>query len=295
MSGEILALLSATFFSIANVTLARGTVPGDEDNGAFVSLLVTAAIAAVCWIALGLTHGFAPVTARALAWFAAAGVLTAFIGRVFGYASVQYLGAMRASTTKRLSPFFAVGLGVAVLGERLTAGMAGGMLLIVASFGLLVWRGAGRKGQATRESRIGYAYGVASALGYAAGALLRKMGLAEAPDVFLGIVVGMLVGAAMFLAAAAFNRGYAAAVRATFSRWRPWVLAAAVMSSFGQIAFFAALNESTVSRVSLITSMEVFITIFLSVIFLRRRESLTPAVFAAAVLGFLGTAAIIYY
>jgi drug/metabolite transporter (DMT)-like permease len=295
VSGEILALLSATFFAVANVTLARGTVPGDADNGAFVSLLVTAAIAAICWIALGAAHGFAPVTGRALAWFAAAGVLTAFIGRVFGYAAVQYLGAMRASTTKRLSPFFAVGLGVAVLHERFTPGMAAGMGLIVGSFALLVWRGAGRKGQPTRESRIGYAYGVASALGYAAGALLRKMGLEEAPDVFLGIVVGMLVGAAMFLAAATFSRRYAAAVRATFSRVRPWVLAAAVMSSFGQVAFFAALNESSVSRVSLITSMEVFITIFLSVLFLRRHESLTPAVLFAAVLGFLGTAAIILY
>ena len=65
--------------------------------------------------------------------------------------------------------------------------------------------------------------------------------------------------------------------------------------SNAQIAYFFALREAPISRVALITSMEVFITIFLGVFFLRRHESLTPAVFVAAVLGFLGTAAIILY
>ena len=53
-------------------------------------------------------------------------VFTAFVGRVFWYASVEKLGAMRSSTMKRLIPFFAVMLGVGVLGERLTAGMVAG-------------------------------------------------------------------------------------------------------------------------------------------------------------------------
>ena len=65
------------------------------------------------------------------------------------------------------------------------------------------------------------------------------------------------------------------------------------MSSFGQILYFAALNVSPMSRVALIGSMEVFVTLFLGVAFLRRRESLTPAVAVAAVLGVAGTASII--
>lgn len=47
------------------------------------------------------------------------------------------------------------------------------------------------------------------------------------------------------------------------------------------------------ARVALITSIEVFVTIFLGVAFLRRHESLTPAVALAAVQGFAGTAFII--
>ena len=297
--GDGYALASATCFAAANVLIARGARPGDADNGAFVSLLLTAGISGAGWLAVGLVRGFEPVTPRALLWFAGAGVFTAYIGRVFFYASVQHLGAMRSSTMKRLNPFFAVVLGVAVLGETLTGGMALGLALIFASFVALVAGSrasdpaASREPLARRLLNAGYVYGPISALGYSTGYLLRKMGLADAHDAFLGAAVGCLVGAVVFAATGAFRAEYARAVRATFARPNRWLIAAGAMSSFGQILYFAALNVSPMSRVALISSMEVFVTMFLGVAFLRRRESLTPAVALAAALGVAGTAAII--
>jgi drug/metabolite transporter (DMT)-like permease len=47
------------------------------------------------------------------------------------------------------------------------------------------------------------------------------------------------------------------------------------------------------SRVALIVSMEVFITLFLGYAFLRRRERLTAALVVAAILGVAGTAFIV--
>jgi len=297
--GDALAIASASCFAVSNVTIARGARPEAEDNGAFVSLLITVAISAAGWILLGLMRGFVPVTTRALLWFAGAGVLTAYVGRVFFYASVQHLGAMRSSTMKRLNPFFAVMLGVLVLGETLTAGMVVGLLLIMASFAALV---VGARKPAANESHetlgrrilsVGYIYGPVSALGYASGYLLRKMGLAEAHDALLGAMVGCLVGAVLFVATAAFNKDYRRAVRTTFLRPNPWLMGAGVMSSFGQILYFAALNVNPMSRVALITSMEVFATLFLGFAFLRKSETLTPALLLAAGLGVAGTAIII--
>lgn len=297
MTGEALALASATCFALSNVTIARGARPGAEDNGAFASLLITTAISGAAWIAVGGAQGFEPVTPRALAWFAGAGVLTAFIGRVFFYASVQRLGAMRSAALKRLNPFFAVVLGIAVLGEQLTGGMTIGAALLLASFAALVAggpRAVGRpEGSPTSHSpleRFGYVYGIVSALGYSSGYLLRKMGLDEAHDALLGTMVGCFVGALLFVATAAFNRDYARAIRATFARPNPWLIGAGVMSSFGQILYFAALNESSMSRVALISSMEVFVTLFLGVAFLRKHERLTPPLVVAAFLGVAGTA-----
>jgi drug/metabolite transporter (DMT)-like permease len=295
--GDALALASSVCFASSNICVARGSRPGADDNGAFVSLLITTAIAGGLWIALGLARGFEPVTARAIAWFAGAGVFTAFVGRVFFYAAIERVGAMRSSTTKRLIPFFAVMLGVAVLGERLTAGMVAGVILIGASFAVLLRSGARREaGSAPRPAlRAGYAYGAVSALGYATGYLLRKMGLADAPDALLGAAVGCLTGALLFLATAAFKEDYARAVRATFAQPSGFLLAAGLLSTFGQIFYFAALGESPMSRVALITSVEVFITLGLGSLVLRQREAVTPALVLAAVLGVAGTACVIAF
>jgi uncharacterized membrane protein len=88
-----------------------------------------------------------------------------------------------------------------------------------------------------------------SALGYAFGYLLRKAGLNETPDPFFGAMVGTLAGAALFLASGVFSAGNRAAVKATFATPNVWLYAAGIMSSLGQILYFAALNVSPMSRV----------------------------------------------
>ena len=293
--GDLFTVASTLCFASSNITVARGNRPGAEDNGAFISLLITTAIAGTAWIVAGLLRGFEPVTMRALLWFAGAGVFTAFVGRVFFYASIQRVGAMRSSTTKRLIPFFAVMLGVGVLHERLTGGMIAGMVLIVASFAVLLrgGRAAPAPGEVRGRLNSGYLYGAISAFGYAFGYLLRKTGLAVAHDAFLGAAVGCLVGAALFVVTAAFNSDYARAVKATFARPNPWLVAAGVLSSAGQIFYFLALNFSPMARVALVSSMEVFVTLFLGWLFLRRTESFSASLLVAAALGFAGAVCVI--
>ena len=295
MSGDLFAIASAACFAAANITIVRGAAPGDDDNGAFLSLLVTAAIAGAGWLLVGATSGFEPVTAAAIAWFAAAGIFTSFIGRVFMYASIQRLGAMRGSALKRFNPFFAVLLGVLVLGETLSGGMLGGMALILASFALLVYGSLTQRGLDPEAPRhgAGYALGILSGLGYATGYLFRKMGLADAPDPWLGAAIGSLFGAFLFAVTALFNARYARALRAAWRRPNPWLLWAGILSSFGQVFYFAALGSSAISRVALIVSMEVFITLALGALFLRKHETLTFPVASAAVLGVAGTALIL--
>lgn len=300
MLGEAYAFASASCFAAANVTIARGAVRGAEDNGAFLSLLITIAISGACWAFAGTVRGFPALTGAALLWFVTAGVLTAFIGRVFLYASVQDLGAVRASALKRLNPFFAALLGIAVLGEAVSPGMAVGMLLILASFGILVQGefrarvlSSGPNAAGGALANLGYVYGLASALGYAAGNLVRKLGLNETPDAFLGTMLGTLTGAFLFVAAGAFRPSYRKAVRATLRRPSPWLVLAGVLSSAGQILYLAALNASDMSRVAMVASMEVFVTLFLTAVFLRAREHITRGVIVAAALGVAGTGCLV--
>ena len=120
---------------------------------------------------------------------------------------------------------------------------------------------------------------------------MRKAGLQDTPDPFFGAMVGTLVGAALFMFAGRWSEAYRRAVQATWRRPNPWLYAAGAMGSFGQILYFAALNASPMSKVALVTSMEVFFTIGLSLLFLAERLSWRVAL--AALLGFAGTALLV--
>lgn len=303
--GEFFALLSAFCFATANVTITKGSMPSNADNGAFLSILLTAGIASIAMLASGSTFAAESLNIPGLAWFALGGVLTAFVGRVFLFASVQSLGAMRASTVKRLNPFFAVILGVLVLGESMGGWMIPGMALIFISFLFLArdsWRGSGAIGSvagtetATMSSRLfdlGLVYGPISAFAYALGYLARKQGLNYIPDPLLGTAVGALAGIGAYVLASLAIPAYRTAIVNAFTRVNPWFYFTGTLASFGQLCYFVALSHSTVSRVALISSMEVFITIFLSLWIFRTREQLTTNTLIAACLGVAGTGLIL--
>jgi drug/metabolite transporter (DMT)-like permease len=108
-------------------------------------------------------------------------------------------------------------------------------------------------------------------------------------------MIGALTGIVFFLVTACFIQNYRDDVRKTFTVYNPWFLSAGVFASFGQLAYFVALSYTTISKIALITSMEVFVTVFLTVVVFRSRENLTLEVFVAAGLGFAGTVLVILY
>jgi uncharacterized membrane protein len=297
----LFAILSMTLFSTANIAINRGYDGKTQSAGAFLSILITCGFSLAIWAALGLHDGWSRMTREGVAWFALAGVLTVFFGRVFLYASIQYLGAVRASAVKRLNPFFSVLLGVLLLGEVVAGSALWGMLLIAASFALLIREdlrspaaaGTGARRRLERIVFLGYVYGPLAAFAYASGYVARKQGLLVLPDPLLGTLIGALAGIVVFVIAAGFLKNYRDDLRQTFTGCNPWLLLGGVLSSSGQICYFVALNHGTVSRIALITSMEVFLTIFLSMVIFRSRERVTQQVLLAAGLGVLGTALVI--
>lgn len=296
--GELLALFSASCFAASNVTITRGTRGKGKDNGAFLSILLTAAIGGIWWLGGSAGHGFPAMHLRSMLWFAVAGILTIFIGRVFLYASIQRLGAVPASAVKRLNPVFSVMLGVVLLGEHVDATMVAGMALIGTSFVVLIRHSlktaaaddAGpRKPLAERIANLGYFYGPVSALAYACGYVARKLGLEGMPDPAFGTMFGSIVGALVFLLMAQRVDSYRVAVRQTFTTFNPWLFAAGILSSAGQLLYFAALSSSTIARCAVISSMEAIFTIFFSVAVSRSFKQLNAPVLLAAVLGVGGT------
>jgi drug/metabolite transporter (DMT)-like permease len=298
--GELLALFSSCCFAASNVTLTRGAGGKGKDNGAFLSILLTVVLGGAIWLWDNRGHGFPAMHLRSMLWFAGAGILTIFIGRVFLYASVQRLGAVPASAIKRLNPAFSVLLGVILLGEAIDRSMVIGMLLIGASVAVLVWQSLNRaasNGDDAPQQRsvgstlanLGYFYGPVSALAYALGYVARKEGLVEMPEPAFGSMFGALVGALVFVLIARFVDSYRVALRQTFTAFNPWLFAAGILSSAGQLLYFAALSSAPIARCAVISSMEAIFTIFFSVAVSRSFKQLSAPVVLAAALGVAGT------
>lgn len=301
--GELLAIVSMTLFAAANVSIGGKHEGRVSRGGAFLSIVMTFVLSFSVWFGLGLASSFAAVDGRALGWFAVAGVLTALVGRVFLYASIRHLGAVKGAAIKRLNPVFSVILGVGLLGELVTLPMACGIALIIASFAVLIReslrneaaaaRGARASGTLARIANLGYLHGPISAFAYASGYVARKQGLLIVPDPALGTMIGAGTGIVLFLLLALFIDSLRSDVRATFTELNPWLWLAGLFTSCGQLIYFAALQYTTISKIALITSMEVFVTMFLTRLLVSGEHSISRDVWAAAMLGFAGTLLVI--
>lgn len=283
--GEALALLSGLSYASAYVAVAKGAGNRSGDNGALLSVVMTALLAGLAWMPGALAGGL-PATDRptGFAWFALSGVLTVVLGRVLFYVSIARLGAIRASAINRLNPFFSVLLAAALLHEVITPTGGVGMALIALGFAIQIRRmlrlaraaqsdDAGRDARAAGQaSPISYLFGPASALCYASGYIARKLGLNEVPDASLGTLVGALTALLIYLAAALVSRRQRRTVLGVFANATRWHVMSATFVSVGQLAQFGAIKYIPISRVVMITSTEVVFSILLSV-YVARTET----------------------
>lgn len=303
--GELLAFLASLCWTASNVAIARGAGGKGEDNGAFLSILLTATVALLVWLAGLWGRGLPAMVPAGMAWFLVGGALTLFVGRVLSFSSIQRLGAVRGASIKRLVPPFSVLCGVLLLGDPVSRTLVFGMVLIFVGFGMLVLeslvrtnegvRGAGPAGGLGDNRRWvngGLLIGAVSALAYALGNVARKFGLNLMPEPAFGAMMGALTGVVLFLVSALFVPSYRTSVRSTFTRFNPWLLGAGLASSIGQLLFFVAIDHTTVSRAALIVSLEVFLTMGLMRLLLPGREHLSAPAIVAAVLGVAGTVVI---
>lgn len=294
--GEILALASAAAFAIATIAIAKAKRDKSVDNGVLLSILTTGALSALGW----LLEARAPVgnaanISAAIGWFAASGLLATVWGRLTLFKAVQFAGVIRATTIRRLTPFFSVLLAWLFLGDSVSSFVALGMALMAASFGLIY---ADNRQKLDMHQLFpgadiprGYMFGTICALLYAASYIVRKKGLETLPDPYVGALIGSVAALIYYLASALVSSSSRADFRAFLSRPDPWQMLAAFCISAGQISQFVALNYTGVGRVAIINSSEIFISSYLAVIVFKT-ETRPSALLLAATL--LATAGIIF-
>lgn len=316
--GEILALFAAFSFACANVMVKKGGTKKSVNNGVFLSLLITFLISGCIILVRGLLQGKMTYNAEGIGWFLLAGLLTAFIGRTLLFASIEKLGSVRASAIKRLNPLFTVLIGVLFLNESMYLTMFIGMMLIFGSFTILIFESLATVRKTKREAldpqaddkttmsgetapqknrliiwvtdlfSFGLWLGIVSALAYSIGYVVRKKGLEEIPDSYLGTMIGAFAGILLFFIFSLFQDHYRQSIRSAFSSFQPWLFGAGTATTLGQIFYFSALTYSEVSKVALITSTDVIFTLLLSSWIFKTQENITKNVIFASIMAMIG-------
>lgn len=301
MTGEALALVSAVAFAMGSVAVAKGAKIDSSESGVLLSILATGLLAAIGWLIAGRPPEELVATRdtfwTALGWFCATGVLATVWGRLALFKSVQFAGVVRATTVRRLTPFVSVLFAWALLGEVVT-GVAGlGMLLMALSFVLLIVDNRNKLDTAQlpegADLTRGYTFGVICAVAYAASYIARKSGLDIVPDPYFGAFIGSTAALAYYLAGCVVSSDYRAMVRRTLTKPNSWQLLAAFCISAGQISQFMALTHTTVSRVAVINSVEIFISFYLAVILFRTERWPPPIIIVATLVATVGIVAVV--
>lgn len=289
--GEILALLSALAFALFNVTVSA-TSRSRGDKGVLFSVIVTIAFSAVVFLVLEAGRTPLPATAdtwMGLAFFAGAGVSAMAFGRSLVFTSIRRLGPTRASAVKRLNPFFSVVLAALILAEPVTTLDGWGLLAIACAFAILVADSMRRANRAQATvTPLAYGIGAAAAFAYAVAYVGRKAGLDLVDAPALGTLVSAIAGFAAFSVLAIVSSTYRAMFRGVFRNIDRPVVLSALLVSVGQILMFAALAHASVTTVVMISSLEIFFSVFLSWLVFGTERRPSGPVFLAAALAFAG-------
>lgn len=297
LAGIALALLSALCFASANVFIAKSPAGVSDSRGVLVSIVFTFVISTATWLVVegGRTGETGNGALHAgMMWYALAGLFAVVAGRRLLYTSIRRLGVTRASAVKRLNPFFSVILAVPLVGETLSIVDSAGMALVAIAFGILVHRSFAARNTAEdgHPMPVDYAWGVGSALSYALSYVFRKYGLAAIGMPAFGTMVSAAAGLCFFAVAALFAESRRGDFLSMLRGVDRWMAAAGIAISVGQISLFAALFYEDISTVVMITSLETFVSAFLSVVVFRTEARPEPQTFLAAALATAGVMAV---
>ena len=264
---NLLALLSALFIAAARMLYqsALGRISPDAVTVLvnFVSVLFASA-----FYRMGAGADRWPL--QGLLWFALVGFIGSFSGRYLSFVSQRLVGAARTSIVIQSMLVWSTLLAVLFLGERLTAPVAAGSLLILAGgVALVSERGGERRG----IPWLHYLVPLVAAFTFALTFLIRRWGLAWIPSSALGM--GVANGTSLVLMTAVLSLPGGRSVRRWDRRGTGVAVLGGMCNAFSAFCFWSAIQYGEVVQVVPINRLSVLFVIALSWMYFRKEEAVT--------------------
>jgi drug/metabolite transporter (DMT)-like permease len=270
----VLALAAAASFAGSGIFLRRAIATVTPPSAALVSVTFTATFV---WIVTAATVPLSRLAAHEVLFFLAAGLSAPGLARLLYYVGLARVGVARSAALTSVAPLFAVGLAIAVLGERPTALAIAGVAAVVAGGALLARRARDDRSWRRRDLVLP----LLAALGFAIRDIVSRHGLATYPE-------PMIAAAAATFASVVLM--WALAMARIVPVARPpavglgWLALSGLCECLAYLTMWRALAAAPVSIVSPLVHAQPLFTIVLAAIFLRDVERMTWRIVAASLL-----------
>lgn len=254
---SLLALFSAACFGGALIVVHFGLRHATTRLGARISLTTTFLLLWLCAPFLLDVSGW---HARAAAIFALVGLFYPAAVTVITYESNRLLGPTLTGTVSSCSPLFAAALAVLVLGERLTASVVAGGLIIVAALVVMSW-------QPRARTAIDWhlLLPIAGAFLRALAQTLGKLALTLWPSPYAAALIGYTVsGVAIWSLPQRGDPNDSLNLRAA-----PWFAAAGILNGSALLLLYEALRAGSVAVVAPLVALYPLFTMLFSAVFIR--------------------------
>lgn len=281
MNPAVLAVLTGLFLALASLYIRWGLERGTP--GAAV-LIVNTISAVAAW---PLYLAFSPrseVGNWAVLAFVAAGVMGLFLGRALLFAAMQRVGVAVSTPLYNVQAPLSVMGGAVLFSEAISPLIGLGTAAAVGGAGLLCM-GKFSLGLEQRAQIRELSLPLASGMCVAASLVLRKWGLLETPDIYLGLAIMTSTSFLISLGSAVVHRQ---TIRFPTGRPLKMFVLAGVMTNVAHLTSLAALLHGSLVVVVPLQNTEMLFALLFSLVFLRRLERITMAVVAGAALVMTG-------
>lgn len=218
-------------------------------------------------------------------WFAAAGVLSTYLGRWLVFKSIELLGPSRAAGLQCTSPMITALFGWLLLGQVLMPlGLVGVALGIAGLFALSA--GMPQRGPAGNAPRLSdqggfvlgsMVVGLGSSAAYSGSNVLRAAAVRDWNEPMLGAALGAVSGFLVLLIASRRQlAGYVREIQSHPASARTYLLVG-LMQFAAQALVIASMKHIPAGVAALISMSTPLVVVPVSYFFLRQQEKLNPA------------------
>ena len=276
---EITAIFSAMGWASDSVLVRLGL----RRSNIFAAMLMSFAVSTACmWIYLIATTSLEFLSSPAMIYFIISGCVQPLLARALFYEGITRIGVARAGPLRGTEPLFATIIGVSFLHEEPGALVYMGTILIMTS----LWLISGQQEGAAKWRLLDTAFPISAALVSAVSQSLRKQGLKILPDPFVAVAMVTTVSLILFLVFV-LTTGRAKSLRMERQSFS-FFLAAALLATAAQVLNFVALGRGELSVIIPLLNTTPLFTVLLSVLFLRKVETVNRRIVFGALLMFAG-------